>query len=140
MPTTRGLNFFEEDPNLLHALRTYANARDVERATPHLREVGRCAGNELNELAMVADQHPPQLRSFDPQGNRIDEIVYHPAFVEMQKLGFARFGFAAMSHREGVLGWPGRVPHVIKYALSYVFVQSEFGLFCPISMTDSAAS
>ncbi|HMO54706.1 MAG TPA: acyl-CoA dehydrogenase family protein, partial [Tepidiformaceae bacterium] len=40
---------------------------------------------------------------------------------------------------EGVLGWPGRVPHVIKFALSYLFVQSEFGLFCPISMTDSAA-
>jgi len=139
MPTTRGLNFFEADHNLLHALRSYASPADVERALPHLREVGRCAGSELDELAMLADQHPPTLRAFDATGNRVDEIVYHPAFVEMQRLGFAKFGFAAMSHREGVLGWPGRVPHVIKFALSYVFVQAEFGLFCPISMTDSAA-
>ena len=139
MPTTRGLNFFDEDPNLLHALRCYANEQDVERALPHLREVGRCAGSELDELAAIADRNPPVLRSFDGEGRRIDEIEYHPAFVELQKLGFEKFGFAAMSHREGVLGWPRRVPHVVKFALSYLFVQAEFGLFCPISMTDSAA-
>ncbi len=88
---------------------------------------------------MLADQNPPTLRSFDGEGRRIDEIDYHPAFIEMQRLAFEKFGFAAMSHRDGVLGWPGRVPHVVKFALSYVFVQGEFGLFCPVSMTDSAA-
>jgi alkylation response protein AidB-like acyl-CoA dehydrogenase len=139
MPTTRGLNFFESDPNLFLALRHYASGKDVERALPHLRELGEVAGGELDRLAMLSDQHPPRLVSFDNAGQRADEIEYHPAFVEMQKLGFSRFGFAAMSHRDGVLGWPGRVPHVIKFALSYVFVQAEFGLFCPISMTDSAA-
>lgn len=139
MPTTRGLNFFEADPNLLHALRHYAAPADVQRALPHLQELGRCAGNELDALAAEADRYVPVLRSFDGEGRRIDEIDYHPSFIEMQKLGFATFGFAAMSHREGVLGWPGRVPHVVKFALSYLFVQAEFGLFCPISMTDSAA-
>lgn len=139
MPTTRGLNFFDADPNLLFALRQQAQPGDLERAIPLLTELGAVAGGELDELAMVADRNPPQLRSHDERGHRVDEIIYHPAYVEMQKLGFARFGLAAMSHREGVLGWPGRVPHVIKYSLSYLFVQSEFGLFCPISMTDSAA-
>lgn len=139
MPSTRGLNFFEVDPNLLFALRQHAAPADVERAVPLLNDVGAVAGSELDALAMAADRNPPVLRSFDERGRRVDEVVYHPAFVEMQRLGFSRFGFAAMSHRPGVLEWPGRVPHVIKYALSYVFVQSEFGLFCPISMTDSAA-
>jgi acyl-CoA dehydrogenase len=139
MPTTRGMNFFDADPNLAFALRQHAHAADVERALPHLRELGQVAGNQLDALAMAADQDPPRLRSFDETGQRVDEVVYNPAFVEMQKLGFSRFGFAAMSHRAGVLGWPGRMPHVIKYALSYLFVQGEFGLFCPISMTDSAA-
>lgn len=139
MPTTRGLNFFAADPNLARALRVYATPEDAERALPLLEEVGRCAGDELDALAAEADAHPPVLRTHDRLGQRVDEIVYHPAFVEMQRLGFSRFGFAAMSHREGVMGWPGRVPHVVKFALSYVFVQAEFGLFCPISMTDSAA-
>jgi len=139
MPTTRGLNFFDVDPNLAFSLKRHATPGDAERALPLLREMGEVAGGELDVLAMLADHNPPTLRSFDERGRRIDEVVYHPAFVEMQRLGFSRFGFAAMSHREGVLGWPGRVPHVVKYALSYLFVQSEFGLFCPISMTDSAA-
>lgn len=139
MPATRGLNFFDADPNLAFAVAHYAGAEEFARALPHLRELGEVAGGELDELAMLADQHPPALRSFDAEGQRIDAVDYHPAYVRMQELGFSRYGFAAMSHRDGVLGWPGRVPHVVKYALSYLFVQGEFGLFCPISMTDSAA-
>jgi alkylation response protein AidB-like acyl-CoA dehydrogenase len=57
----------------------------------------------------------------------------------MERLAFERFGLAAMSHVRGVLGWPGPVPHVVKYALSYLFAQAEFGLLCPVNMTDSAA-
>jgi alkylation response protein AidB-like acyl-CoA dehydrogenase len=57
----------------------------------------------------------------------------------MEELAFGRFGLAAMSHRSGVLGWPTPVPHVVKYALSYLFAQSEFGLLCPVSVTDSTS-
>jgi alkylation response protein AidB-like acyl-CoA dehydrogenase len=42
-----------------------------------------------------------------------------------------------MSHRAGVLGWPEPLPPIAKFALTYVFVQAEFGLCCPLSMTDS---
>ena len=31
------------------------------------------------------------------------------------------------------------MPHVVKYALSYLFAQAEFGLLCPVSLTDSTA-
>ena len=31
------------------------------------------------------------------------------------------------------------MPSVVKYALSYVFAQSEFGLLCPVSVTDSTS-
>jgi hypothetical protein len=79
------------------------------------------------------------LRQYAANGDRIDEVVFHPAYRRMSELAFGRFGLAAMSHREGVLGWPTRVSHVVKYALSYLFVQAEFGLTCPVSMTDSAA-
>src|SRR5262249_59235628 len=41
--------------------------------------------------------------------------------------------------QDGALGWPGRVPHVVKYALSYLFAQPEFGLLCPVNMTDTTA-
>ncbi|MFN0144957.1 MAG: acyl-CoA dehydrogenase family protein [Dehalococcoidia bacterium] len=139
MPSTRGLDYFAADPNLAFTLRQHARPEHAARALPLLAELGQRAGDELDALAMAADQHPPALRNFDEHGQRIDEVVYHPAFIEMQQHAFSRYGFAAMSHRDGVLGWPGRMPHVVKYALSYLFVQAEFGLFCPVSMTDSAA-
>ncbi|MGH7353239.1 MAG: acyl-CoA dehydrogenase family protein, partial [Candidatus Rokuibacteriota bacterium] len=139
MPTTRGLNFYLEDPNLEFVCTTVMDAATLERARPQLVELGRIAGDELEGLADQADKHPPVLRAYDERGGRVDEVVFHPAYREMERLAFGRFGLAAMSHRPGVLGWPGAVPHTVKYALSYLFSQSEFGLLCPVNMTDSTA-
>jgi acyl-CoA dehydrogenase len=43
-----------------------------------------------------------------------------------------------MSHRGGTLGMDRPLPAVAKYALQYLFVQAEFGLMCPISVTDTS--
>ncbi|TDD39817.1 acyl-CoA dehydrogenase family protein [Saccharopolyspora elongata] len=131
------MNFADLDPALRPLLARYVDQMD--RVEPLLRDVGEVAAGELDRLAAVAEVNPPRLRQYDAAGDRVDEVVYHPAYAEMSRLAFERFGFAAMSHRPGVHGWPTKIPHVVKYALSYVFVQSEFGLFCPVSMTDSAA-
>ena len=139
MPTTRGLNFYVADPNLEFLCSTVMEPDVLARARPLLVELGAVAGDELDALAAEADRHPPTLRAYDERGRRVDEVVFHPAYRAMERLAFERFGLAAMSHREGVLGWPGRVPHVVKYALSYLFAQSEFGLLCPVNMTDSTA-
>lgn len=132
-------NFFAADPNLAFLLRLWADPEDAARAEPHLRELGGLAAGELDRLATLANQHPPVLRAFDREGNRVDEVVYHPAYRELERFAFERFGLAAMSHRAGVLGWPRPVPHVVKYAFKYLFVQAEFGLICPVSLTDSTA-
>src|SRR5256885_13863951 len=139
MPTTRGLNFYVADPNLEFVCSTVMEPEVLARARPLLVEWGPVAGDGLGALAAGADRHPPPLRASDARGRRVDEIVFHPAYRAMEQLAFERFGLAAMSHRDGVLGWPGRVPHVVKYALSYLFAQSEFGLLCPVNMTDSTA-
>jgi alkylation response protein AidB-like acyl-CoA dehydrogenase len=139
MPTTRGLNFYLQDPNLEFVCSTVMDAATLARARPHLVELGAVAGDELDALAAQADKTPPVLRAWDERGQRVDEIVFHPSYREMERIAFARFGLAAMSHRPGVLDWPGSVPHAVKYALSYLFAQSEFGLLCPVNMTDSTA-
>ena len=139
MPTTRGLNFYLEDRNLQFLCELVMDAGTFERARPHLTAMGEVAGGELDELAAQADKNPPTLRAFDQGGRRVDEVVFHPSYKTMERIAFSRFGLAALSHRDGVLGWPGRVPQTVKYALSYLFAQSEFGLLCPVNMTDSAA-
>lgn len=139
MPTTRGLNFYAEDPNLEFVCSTVMDGDALDRARPLLVEMGRVAGGELDALAAEADRNPPTLRAWDECGQRVDKVVHHPAYLQMERIAFERFGLAAMSHRTDVLGWPGTVPHVVKYALSYLFAQSEFGLLCPVSLTDSTA-
>ena len=133
------MNFADRDPALRPLLDRLLSTSDRQRIEPVLAEIGELAAGELDQLAATADANPPRLRQYSPSGERIDEVDHHPAYQQMLELAFGRFGLAAMSHRPGVLGWPKRVPHVVKYALSYVFVQAEFGLACPLSMTDSAA-
>ncbi len=138
MPEAVGLNFSDEDRNLHAVLRLRLGAEHHERAAAILHEAGAVAGGELDRLARDAERHPPRLEQYAPSGARIDEIVYHPAYSAMERITFGRFALAAMSHRP-VLGFPAPAPHTFKYALSYVLVQSEFGLFCPVNMTDSLA-
>jgi alkylation response protein AidB-like acyl-CoA dehydrogenase len=42
-----------------------------------------------------------------------------------------------MSHSAGVLGADAHLHPIVKYALVYLFLQAEFGLYCPLSMTGS---
>ncbi|CAM5350371.1 acyl-CoA dehydrogenase family protein [Streptomyces griseus] len=44
-----------------------------------------------------------------------------------------------MSHRKGILGWADTYPAVAKHAFTFLFNQAEFGLGCPINVTDGAA-
>lgn len=139
MPDTAGLNFFAADLNLRFALAMRLPAEDYELAVPLLEEAGAVAGGELDQLARQAEAHPPRLIQYDPRGERIDEVEFHPAYHAMERIAFERFGLAAVSHRPGLHGWRGTMPPVVKYALSYVLIQAEFGLFCPVNMTDSLA-
>ncbi|RRO16950.1 acyl-CoA dehydrogenase [Saccharopolyspora rhizosphaerae] len=133
------MNVADGDPALRPLLDSYLSADDRARVEPLLDELGEIAGGELDALAATADRNPPVLRQFAPDGTRIDEVEFHPAYDRMCEIAFGTFGLAAMSHRPGVHGWSTTTPHLVKYALSYLFVQSEFGLACPVSMTDSAA-
>ena len=76
---------------------------------------------------------------FDKKGERVDEVNFHPAYHELERIVYQDFAIAACSHREGALGWNGRIPQPIKFALGYLGMQAEAGVFCPIAMTDALA-
>src|SRR5438874_6327264 len=44
-----------------------------------------------------------------------------------------------MSIRRGILGWSDKYPVVAKHAFTFLFNQAEFGLGCPINVTDGCA-
>ncbi|MFF2165229.1 acyl-CoA dehydrogenase family protein [Streptomyces sp. NPDC058175] len=133
------MNYADRDPALRPFLDRVLSADDRARVEPLLTELGALAAGDLDRQAALADANPPRLVQYAPGGERVDEIAYHPAHDRAAAIAYEEFGLAAMSHRPGVHGWPSKVPHTVKYALSYLYVQSEFGMACPLSMTDSAA-
>ena len=136
-PDCRGLNFFRIDASLRQLLPLYLDASTLARLEPYFDRLGLLAGGRLDELAAIADKHPPVLHARDRHGRDEDFIEYHPAYREMEAIAFGEFEFHAMSHR-GVLGFDAPLPPVAKYAFQYLFVQAEFGLMCPISVTDTS--
>ena len=139
MPDTEGINFYTADPDLAFLLKQYLAEEDFTRAQPVLTHLGSVASREMDDLAAQADRSIPVLSQYDKKGQRVDEVVYHPAYHELERIAYEDFAIAACCHREGALGWPGRVPQPVKFALGYLGMQAESGVFCPVSMTDALA-
>jgi len=137
VPDSAGINLWRADPDFAALLGLYLPGDLLAHLTPHLDRLGGLAGGVLDELAGTADRHPPVLRARTRRGEDAQSIDYHPAYRELERVAFGDYGLAALSHRGGVLGWPAPMPPAAKYAITYLFVQAEFGLCCPVSMTDS---
>ncbi len=133
----RGQNFFTSDRSLQSVLPLRLDAATYEHLTPYFERLGELAGGRLDELAETADKNPPVLHQRDRFGRDEDWIEYHPAYREMEQIGFGEFGLHAMTHRPGVLGLDEVAPHAAKYALQYVFCEAEYGIMCPISAGDT---
>jgi acyl-CoA dehydrogenase len=138
-PDCRGLNFFAIDHSLRSLLSLFMEAPLLAHLEPHLDALGELAGGRLGELAELADRHPPVLHARDRLGRDEEWIEFHPAYREMEEIAFACFGMHAMGHRPGVLGWPETLPPLAKHVFHYLFAQAEFGLLCPVNLTDSCS-
>jgi len=98
-----------------------------------LSGIGLLAGRpETIALGFEANVHEPELRTHDRFGNRIDEVVFHPAYHELLKRAMAH-GLHASSWRT-----PGPGAQVARAAAFAIWSQVEAGHGCPISMTHAA--
>lgn len=138
-PDTAGWNFFAADSGLQDILALYLAEDLYAHLVPHLSRLGELCAGRLDRAAHLADRHPPVLHHRDRFGNDEQWIEYHPAYRELEHAAFGEFGIHALSHRGGILGWPEPLPVVAKHAFTYLFNQTEFGLGCPINVTDSGA-
>jgi len=138
-PDCHGLNFFTADRSLRSLLHLYMDDRLRAHMTPHFEALGEIAGTRLDDLARLADRHEPVLHARNHRGLDEDWIEFHPAYRQMEAIGFGEFGIHCMTHRPGMFGWPGKIPPIAKYVFQYLFSQAEFGLMCPISVTDTSA-
>jgi acyl-CoA dehydrogenase len=138
-PDTTGMNFYRADPALADLLRIHLPDALFRHIEPHLDRLGELAGGHLDECARLADRHTPVLHPRDRFGRDAQSIEYHPAYRELERAAFGEFGIHAMSIRKGVMGWPDKYPVAAKHAFTFLFNQAEFGLGCPINVTDGCA-
>ncbi|WXL26819.1 acyl-CoA dehydrogenase family protein [Ectopseudomonas mendocina] len=131
IPDSYGLNLYQADMALERLLSVYLSANELDQWRSVLTNLGARAGSELDALALSADKNPPALSYRSRAGADIQTILKHPDYIALEKVAYAELGLSSMSHIPN-----GPVP-LVKYALTYLFVQAEFGLCCPVSMTDS---
>lgn len=122
-------NVFEADAPLRESLEREgaAWAHDL------VHELGALAGTQKAiDWGFQANANPPQLRTHNRFGNRIDEVEFHPAWHELMTVAVGH-GLHALPWRE-----PRPGAHAARAAAFYVWSQVEGGHGCPISMTYAA--
>ena len=98
---------------------------------------GICA-RQVEPLIATADKNGPTLRQFDRRGERVDELIYHPAYHEIGRLAYGN-GLAGMSNMPGFRGRAEPTSQLVKFAAMYLFTQADGSVSCPVSMTDILA-
>lgn len=131
IPDSRGINFFTCDPSFGPLLRSFLGESTYSGVKDRLADLGQRASDELDVWATSADHNPPVLMQRTRRGEAVQRIEKHPDYVALERVAYSELGLASMSHRSDA------PPPLVKYALTYLFVQAEFGLCCPVSMTDS---
>jgi putative acyl-CoA dehydrogenase len=128
-PALVGFNAWSGDHILKQAVEREGGVWISERA----EGMGGLVGSErLQTLATQANRYPPELRTHDRFGNRIDAVEYHPAYHELMALAFGSglHSLAWTEKRQGA--WVARA------ALNYLWNQAENGVACPVTMSFAA--
>lgn len=129
VPPLENYNLYEEDVVLRDAVRR----EGANWADEKLAALGSTLGSEqCLKLGEDANRHPPQLRSFDRFGHRIDEVEFHPAYHALMGLG-CEYGVHSLPWTADRSG--GHVAHA---AMTHLFTQVEAGVCCPMTMTYAA--
>ncbi len=127
-PPLAGHDLIASNRPLVEALEREGGGWAAERCSAF----GNSLTGEPLEWGRLANEHPPQLRTHDRFGERVDEVEFHPAWHELMRMSIAR-GLHALSwtdEREGA--------HVARAALFMLAGQVEAGHGCPLSMTHAA--
>ena len=128
-PPLEPYNLFATDVSLREAV-----AREgAGWAEKDLSALGATFGRpETVQLGFDANKFPPQLKTLDRYGHRLDEVEFHPAWHALLTIAL-KAGLHSSPWAE-----PKPGAHVARAAGTYMLTQVESGVYCPIAMTYGA--
>ncbi|MGQ4511687.1 acyl-CoA dehydrogenase family protein [Streptomyces sp. DW26H14] len=130
VPLLVGYDVFGTDSALTEAVDRHTPRDLLGDVREELRTLGLAAGSaQAQQWAAEANENPPELRTHDRYGNRIDEVDYHPSYHRL-------LGHAVSAGLTDAWGRPAG--HVRRAAGFLVWAQTDAGHGCPVSMTHAA--
>ncbi|WDX87037.1 isovaleryl-CoA dehydrogenase [Salmonella enterica subsp. enterica serovar Muenster] len=123
-------NLFLSDGSLCEAVSREGAGWDSDL----LASIGQQLGTaESLELGRLANAYPPELLRYDPQGQRLDDVRFHPAWhLLMQGLCANRVHNLAWEEEARAGSFVARAARFVLHA------QVEAGTLCPVTMTFAA--
>ncbi len=128
-----GINAFRSDPLMV----------DIAGGMPRaLREefelIGRfVTSTEAQDLARMANQSPPQLRTHGPRGERLDVVEFHPAWHALMRRSVSTgLNSSIWENNHDEAGHA----HSARAVRFFLTAQLECGHLCPLTMTNAAVA
>lgn len=121
-------NFYTVNPDFQHSIRYYF-PEEWQRIDQELERFGKRIATELEPLVAENDErlNLPRLEPFDGIGERQDEIVHHPSYLQAGAIIYGSSMMEKLSH-------PGKMLE----SLSHFYLSShagEAGHNCPVACT-----
>lgn len=132
-PPLVGVNLFTADPSL-GALVEDIPAGIVEQLAAHGAQWGAA---ETYELARIANQTGPVLKTHDASGTRIDMVEYHPAYHALMRRSVTAGLHCSIWDAEGE---EASIRSVARAARLFMTAQVECGHICPMTMTNASVA
>jgi putative acyl-CoA dehydrogenase len=134
-PPFEDVDLFDCDRPLVESVAAF----DGGAAEKELSDFGRHWGSAaMAARGRIANENTPKLRTFDPRGNRRDEVEFHPAYHELM----AHSAHAGVHNSTWTAdGKPaGGASEVERAAKCYIAAQVETGHLCPMTMTRASVA
>ncbi|MGA8862918.1 MAG: acyl-CoA dehydrogenase family protein [Gallionella sp.] len=134
IPEFRFTNLLDEDPLGEAFWEHWFGAGRYNKLRKHFSALGE-SGVLATELSARADKQVPVLQTHDARGLRIERVIQHPDYRELERLSYGR-GIVGIKYQAEFLAKHRAYRHLAGFGAGYYFAQSEIGLYCPICMTD----
>ncbi len=133
-PEVRFSNLLDEDPLGEEFWKYWLGTARYSELRRHFSALGE-SGAFATGLSDRADKQGPALETHDARGMRVDRVVQHPDYRELEQLSYGR-GIVGIKYQPRFLAKHRAHRHLAGFGAGYYFAQSEIGLYCPICMTD----
>lgn len=133
----RHINYWTLDRTLQDEIRRVYDDSEFDWGVDRLAAFGEAVGHEMADNADTVDKHDPELHTYDRDGDLLNEVEYHPAQFDNERL-MHEHGTIADSFEAP----PGRdepMTHAHSIAMEHLLSYADTGLGCPTGMTAAGA-